>query len=126
MTRKERKVAKIDSSYMDQYDAYMQRQLKKKKRLLRRLVLFSFIVFLTIGSITTYHLKQRNLYADKQGQYESLQKELAVLKSEEKDLQEEVKLLNDEEYVLQIAKTNYFFTEKGEIVFKLPDEDPSY
>lgn len=126
MTRKERKVARIDSTYMKQYDAYVERQKKKKIRLYRRLVLFSIVVLLTFGSIITYHIKQRALYADKQEEYQQLENELASLKSKEKDLNQEVELLKDEDYVLQIAKTNYFFTDKGEIIFKIPEEDPSY
>ncbi|MDL4840484.1 FtsB family cell division protein [Aquibacillus rhizosphaerae] len=126
MTRKQRKIAKIDSTYMKQYDAHVERQKKKKKRLHRRLVLFSIVVMITLGTITTYHLKQRMLHAQKEEQQVQLEEKLASLKKEEKDLSQEVELLNDEEYVLQIAKTNYFFSKEGEVIFKLPEEDLSY
>ncbi|WP_186575720.1 FtsB family cell division protein [Aquibacillus kalidii] len=126
MTRKERKIARINSTYMEKYDAHVARQRKKKKRLYRRLVLFAVIVVITLGSLTMYHVKQRTLYAQKQEEYQQLETELASLKEKEKSLKQEVELLKDEDYVLQIAKTNYFFTEEGEIIFKLPEEDPSY
>lgn len=111
---------------MEQYDAHVQRQRKKKSRLRRRLTLFAIIVCVTFASIITYHISQRVVYAQKQEQFEILQEQTTALTNKEIDLQEEIKLLEDEEYVLQIAKTNYFFTEKGEIVFKLPQEDPAY
>jgi cell division protein DivIC len=126
VTRKERKIARINSTYMEKYDAHVERQRKKKKRLYRRLVLFAVIVCITLGSLTTYHIKQRTLYAQKKEQYEQLESELTTLKKKEDDLEQEVELLKDEEYVLQIAKTNYFFTKEGEIIFKLPEENPSY
>ncbi|GGM36617.1 hypothetical protein GCM10011351_23420 [Paraliobacillus quinghaiensis] len=126
MGRKERNVSRINSTYVQQYDAHVERHRKKKKRLHRRLILFAIIVAITFGSIITYHINQRVMYSQKQEHYDALQVEMKALETEEKELDEEIKLLEDEEYVLQIAKTNYFFTEEGEIIFKLPKEDPSY
>ncbi|MGM0941375.1 MAG: FtsB family cell division protein [Bacillota bacterium] len=111
---------------MQQYDAYIERQRRKKKRLIRRLVLFSLIAVIAIGTMATYHFKQRVLHAEKTEEYQALQKELTSLEKQEANLQEEVELLNDEDYVLQIARTNYFFSKEGELIFKLPDEKPSY
>lgn len=119
-------VAKIDSGYVKQYDAYVERQHKKKKRLIRRLALFTIASLLLLGGLLTYHIQQRSLYAQKQAKYEELQEEMDLLEKREKDFKEEIKLLNDEEYVLQIARTNYFFSKEGEIIFKIPDNGPSY
>lgn len=126
MGRRERKVARINSKYMEQYDAHLQRQHKKKSRLHRRLTLFAIIVGITFISISTYHISQRIVFAEKKEQHELLIEQTTALKNKAKNLEEEIKLLEDEEYVLQIAKTNYFFTEEGEIVFKLPQEEPAY
>lgn len=76
--------------------------------------------------MTTYHIKQRILYTEKQEQYEQMENHLADLKTEETVLLEEIDLLNDEEYVLEIARTNYFFSKKGEMIFKILDENPTY
>jgi len=111
---------------MQQYDAYIERQKRKKQRLIRRLVLFSIVAAIIIGSMTTYHFKQRSLQAEKREQYEQLETELSTLKQEEKNLTEEIELLKDEDYVLDIARTNYFFSEEGELIFNIPNEDPSY
>ncbi|WP_330948801.1 FtsB family cell division protein [Virgibacillus sp. MG-45] len=126
MSSRKKTVAQIDSSYMNQYNAHVERQKRKKQRLVRRLVLFSVIVMLAIGSMTTYHFKQRALKEEKIKQYEQLELELATLKKEESNLKEEIELLNDDEYILEIARTNYFFSKKGEIIFNNPDKDPSY
>lgn len=119
-------VTRLESSYLQQYDVHMERQKRKKKRLMRRLVLFLFITLLAFGSLTTYHIKQRIVHAEKQEQYEQLENQLVALKQDETDLVEEIDLLNDEEYVLEIARTNYFFSKKGELIFKIIDEDPTY
>lgn len=119
-------VTRLDSSYMQHYDAYIDRQTRRRQRLIRRLVLFSLIALFAIGSMASYHIKQRILHADKSEQYEQLEDQLTSLKEEEKHLQEEIVLLNSDEYVLEIARTNYFFSKKGELIFKILDEDPSY
>ncbi len=126
MASKEKTVTRLDSNYMQQYDAYIGRQKRKRKRLIRRLVLFSLVAMIIIGGMATYHIKQRVLQADKAEQYEQLQKDLTSLKKQEDDMTEEIELLKDEDYVLEIARTNYFFSKKGEMIFKLPNEDPAY
>lgn len=119
-------VTRLDSDYMQQYDAHIERKKRKKQRLIRRFVLFSIIVMLGIGSLSVYHFNQRQLHAEKTEQYEQMEEELAALQNEEKNLKEEIMLLEDEEYVLDIARTNYFFSKEGETIFKIPDEEPSY
>src|SRR5699024_1441507 len=121
-----KKITRLDSNYMQQYDAYMGRQKRKKQRLIRRLVLFSIIAVIAIGSMATYHIKQRVLQAEKSEEYEQMEEDLAKVEDQEAHYREEIKLLNDEEYVLEIARTNYFFSKEGELIFKIPDEEPSY
>ncbi|TGB00808.1 FtsB family cell division protein [Halobacillus salinus] len=119
-------VARLDSTYMQHYDAYMERHQRKKKRLVRRIVMFAVLVMIVAGSMVFYHIKQQTVYAEKKEQYEQMQENMQALKQEEKDLEQEIELLNNEEYVLQIARTNYFFSKEGEIIFKMPNEDPLY
>ncbi|MFD2045563.1 septum formation initiator family protein [Ornithinibacillus salinisoli] len=126
MPEKKKSVARLDSNYMQKYDAYIERQKRKKQRLVRRLVLFSVIVALAIGTMVTYHYKQRSLHAEKLEEYKALEEQLAKLKENEEEYKEEIQLLNDEEYILDIARTNYFLSKKGELIFKIPEEDPSY
>ena len=126
MSTQKKTVTRLDSPYMQQYDAYVERQGKKRKRLYRRLVLFSIVVLVAFGGMTAYHMKQRSVQAEKQEQYADLQETLSTLEKQEENLNEEIDLLKDEDYVLDIARTNYFFSDKGETIFKVPDEDPSY
>ncbi|MRH44982.1 septum formation initiator family protein [Aquibacillus halophilus] len=126
MSKKVKNIAKIESNYVKNYDAYLERQKKKNKRLHRRLVLFTIVAMITFGTIIAYNLNQRTLYSNKQEELEELEERMTSLKEEEKGLKQEIELLNDEEYVLQIARTNYFFSKEGELIFKLPEQDSSY
>lgn len=51
-------------------------------------------------------------------QLESQKEELL---SEKKELSEQVKLLNDDDYVARYARDHYIFSKDGEEVVKLPD-----
>ncbi|TCT18169.1 cell division protein DivIC [Melghiribacillus thermohalophilus] len=126
MGSRKQQIAKIQSRYMEQYNEYIDQRKQKKKFLYRRLALFAAVVLITFGSLMVYHLNQRELYKQKQEEYNELEARLEQLKSEEKHLKEEVQLLNDTDYLLQIARKDYFFSEEGEIIFKIPDEKPSY
>ena len=54
---------------------------------------------------------------------DKLEKEVAIVKKEKNDLQNEVSLLNDDDYVTRYARENYVFTKDGEQVVILPDID---
>ncbi|WP_047980729.1 FtsB family cell division protein [Ornithinibacillus contaminans] len=119
-------VTRLNSNYMEKYDAYVVRQKRKKQRLIRRLVLFATLVALVVGSMAVYHFKQRELHAEKTEEYRLLKEELADLQKKEKSYKEEIELLNDETYILDIARTKYFLSKEGELIFKTPDDDSSY
>src|SRR5690625_5693457 len=80
MGEREKSVTRLNSGYMKKYDAHVERQRRKRKRLIRRLVLFAAIVVIAFGSMATYHLKQRELHATKTQEYQQLEEELASLK----------------------------------------------
>ncbi|GAB3054632.1 FtsB family cell division protein [Virgibacillus ainsalahensis] len=126
MSSQEKTVTRLDSNYMKSYDAQVERQKRKKQRLTRRLMLFSIIVMIAVGSMAAYHIQQRVLHAEKVEEYDQLEGKLADLKKQEANMNEEIELLNDEDYVLDIARTNYFFSKKGELIFNIPAENPSY
>jgi cell division protein DivIC len=124
--QKKKTITKLNSNYMEQYDAHMERQKRKKQRLFRRLVLFAIVVAIAIGGMAVYHFQQRQLHSEKAEEYKLLQEELTNLKKEEDRYKEEIELLNDEQYILDIARTKYFLSKEGELIFKTPDDDTSY
>lgn len=123
MNGRPKRVTKLKSDYMHQYDAQMERKRRRKRKLIQRLVIVSTVAIVILGVITSYHFKQRSVQADKLEQHDHLTKEIAQLELDEKELLEEVNLLNDEEYILDIARTNYFLSKKGELIFQVDDEE---
>lgn len=122
MTRKNKTVAKIKSTYVNQYNAQMERNQRRKKRLIQRLVFVSIVFIVAFSVMTTYHFKQKSMHAEKQDELNELKDKFTALEKEEKQLLEEIDLLNDDEYILDIARTNYFLSKKGELIFLVEDE----
>lgn len=83
-------------------------------------------MLLLTAVITHYHIGQRTVYSEKLEQYETLEAELSELKEVESELLEEIDLLKDEAYILDIARTNYFLSKEGELIFQLEEFSNSY
>ncbi|GAA0467137.1 FtsB family cell division protein [Alkalibacillus silvisoli] len=127
-SQKTNKVKKIDSNYVKQQEEFLARKKREKSLLIRRLVAFGILFFLIVGTLSAYYMQQRAVHDEKQNEYEELQNELQAGLGEQESLEREVELLNDVDYLLQIARKDYFFSKEGEIIFTLPEdeEEPSY
>lgn len=123
MQRQGNSIAKIKSNYVEQYEKQQKRAQRKKRRLMKRLICSAVIMFIVSGSLFWYHMTQRTTYADKVEQHESLLEEQATLAKEQESLIEEMNLLKDDEYILEIARTNYFLSKEGELIFQVEDDD---
>lgn len=114
-----RKVKNINNDYTKQ-----NRIKVKSSRVVRKRmsvfggVLVAILLFLTILLIV--QLQQNKEL--KQAQ-DAKTEELAQLKDKEITLKEKLKQLNNKEYITKIARSEYFLSNDGEIIFKIPDED---
>lgn len=108
---------------MENYDRAVQRQQLQKRRLIQRLITIGIIFTIAFAVLISYHVKQRTLYAEKASEHEALTTEMTELEKEKKALLEEIDLLNDEEYILDIARTNYFLSKEGELIFQIDESD---
>lgn len=126
MNKREQRIYSIRSEYMEQYERQQKRNQRRKRSLIQRLVIAGVLMLAIVAYMVHYHLEQRSVYSEKLKEYEALQSEMSELKKTEEELKEEIKLLNDEDYILEIARTNYFLTKEGELIFLLDDADSSY
>lgn len=116
-------VTRMKSDYIQEYEAQERKEKRRRKAILKRLVVFSTLAVLVLGSLTIYHFKQRSIQADIENEYTELQEEMNQLEKEEKDLMEEIALLKDEDYILELARTNYFLSKEGELIFLTDDSN---
>src|SRR5690625_2674178 len=127
MNGRQKRVTKIKSDYMKQYDVQMERNRRRKRKLIQRLIIVSTAVIIFLGAMTSYHFKPRAQSGEQQEQSDALTEDSANKEREVNEQLEEIKLLDDEEYILDIARTNYFLSKKGELIFQVDDvEERSY
>ena len=90
-----------------------------RKRLYRRLALFFVFAFVIIVSVSVTFYKQNSLINAKEAKVKELKKETDTLTTKEKKLKDEVQKLHDEDYVLEIARRDYYFSKPEEIIFPI-------
>lgn len=119
---KNKNVAKIHSSYIEQQEANKISSQRRKKLLYRRLtVFFVFVAVVSVFMITTI-VSQSAALDEKKEEKVKLAHQLKELEQSEKALNEEIVRLHDEEYLEKLARRDYYLSEQGEIIFKMPDE----
>ncbi|MDM5186531.1 septum formation initiator family protein [Bacillus sp. DX4.1] len=90
---------------------------ENRRRLYRRLAVFLVFAFTIILSIGVTFYQQNSSIKAKEAKVKEMKKEMNALTTKEKKLKDDVRKLNDEEHVLKIARRDYFFSGKGEIIF---------
>lgn len=98
-------------------------QKDQKKVIFRRRRLgIMFAAALVVFSLIGFNLfrNSQHLLA-LQENHQTVKEEQAKLSETEKDLEREVALLNDTEYVEKLARAKYFYSKEGEQIYSIPD-----
>ena len=116
------KVAALDNEYTkEQYAEFQEQQKQLIFRRRRLAVVFSitFVVFLIAGIQLLKDYRRLNDFKAQQTQAVS---ESVKADTKMKKLEQEVALLNDEDYVAKLARSRYFYSKEGESIYTgLPD-----
>jgi cell division protein DivIC len=115
-------VAKIQTDLTHQHEKAEIHAAKKRKRLIRRLSSFFVVATAVSYFMISTLLTQASSLEKKEAEKAKLQQELAELKKDENVLKEEIVKLNDDEYILKLARRDFFLSEGNEIIFHIPDE----
>ncbi|MCR2823390.1 FtsB family cell division protein [Lederbergia panacisoli] len=119
--RKINPITSLETNYMKQQEVIMRRTAKRKKLLIRRLSIFLILtVALSYLIISTFIFRSDVLEAKKKEEAK-LEKTLAELEKKQSSLENEIVKLNDDDYIAKLARSEYFLSEKGEIIFNIPE-----
>lgn len=119
---REKNVAKIQSTYVKQQEYAEIATSRKRKLLFRRLSLFlAFAVFVSYFMVSSF-ITQASVIDAKKAQKKQLDKQLTALKKQQDVLKEDIVKLNDDNYIAKLARKEYFFSDKNEIIFNIPDK----
>ncbi|NGP45809.1 cell division protein DIVIC [Bacillaceae bacterium SIJ1] len=120
------KITQIKSSYVDHELKKQQYKQKRRRGLIRRLIAFTIVAAGALLIMANVIHSQTSSIAEKNAHNEELKITKEALLAKKQSLQEEITHLQDEEYVLDIARRDYFYSKEGEIIFKRSSESPSY
>lgn len=117
---KEKKVSKIQSTYIEQREQKQQRQAKNKRGLIRRLVVFGICLAILSGFTISTLVSQTAAIENKENEKQKIETKLTSLEKKQQLLEEEIVKLNDDEYIAKIARRDFFLSNEGEVIFNLP------
>ena len=117
-----KKVQGIGNQYTSQANAKRQRHERLKKVVKKRMTVFGggllaiIIVLLIMVGMQLHNNQQAS--QERQAKEEAYQK----IQEEEIELKERLNNLNDDEYIEKIARDEYYLSNDGEVIFKLPED----
>lgn len=115
------KIASLDTPYAkEQYRKFQKqhRQLIFKRRRLAALFAIAAFVFIIMG-VQIFN-EQRHLSELNEIKVKTVA-ESAKVDNRVADLKNDVKLLKDDNYVAKLARSRYYYSKDGELIFVLPD-----
>lgn len=80
----------------------------------------SFLLIIII-SITLFSVFTEIL--DKYKEKNELENQLIALEEKEKELENDVKKLEDPEYLARYAREKYFYSKDGELIIRIPEDE---
>ena len=119
------KVENIGNHYTSKENQKKQRQLKKMRVVRRRITLFggimlAIIILLCIMLVFQKHSNEKDA-VERKHKEEQFQKQ----QDEEIALKEKLNNLNDKDYIEKVARDDYYLSNKGEVIFRLPNDNKS-
>ncbi|MEB6342808.1 FtsB family cell division protein [Mammaliicoccus sciuri] len=116
------KIKNLDNEYTQSQNKQKKTVNKTRQVIRKRLTLFGGVLLLIIVTMIIMLFLQKN----RNDELVQERKEKAVtyekLQDKEIELKEQIKRLNDKEYIEKLARSEYFLSNDGEIIFKLPED----
>jgi cell division protein DivIC len=121
--KQERGIAPLENPYMRQQEVAVRAAARRRKLLYRRLTVF-FVMAIAVSALLIFTLfsREASLKA-KKAEKVQVEEKLARLEKEQVMLENEIVKLNDDEYIAKLARSEYFLSDKGEIIFNIPNSE---
>lgn len=118
-----KEVRKIENEYTKE-QARINRLNRKSSMIVRkRMTVFGGILLSILLFLTLLLFMQMNTNRALKQEQAKQTVELEKLKDKEIALKERLKQLNSKEYIEKIARSEYFLSNDGEVIFKIPEKD---
>ncbi|AHI54801.1 FtsB family cell division protein [Listeria ivanovii] len=123
MKKAKTKVARIENRYIKDTATMKKTRNRRRIALFRRLA-FMAIIFAVVGGLLTITYTQQVLsLKDKKEKQVEVDKKMVAMKDEEQALNDQIKKLHNDEYIAKLARSEYYLSKDGEIIFNIPEEN---
>ncbi|EKZ4846711.1 septum formation initiator family protein [Listeria monocytogenes] len=123
MKKAESKVARIENRYIKDTATMKKTRSRRRIALFRRLA-FMAIIFIVVGGLLTItYTKQALTLKEKKAKQVQVDKKMVAMKDEEEALNEQIKKLHNDDYIAKLARSEYYLSKDGEIIFNIPEEN---
>ena len=95
---------------------------KKVKKKAKRIATFGVLSIILVITICLTLFSVIIEIVDKYQEKNQLSTELIALQDQEKELETDVKKLEDPEYLARYAREKYFYSKDGELILRIPEE----
>ncbi|ATD31702.1 FtsB family cell division protein [Macrococcoides bohemicum] len=118
-----KEVRKIENEYTKEQARINRLNRKSSKIVKKRMTVFGGILLAILLFLTLLLFMQMNTNRALKQEQAKQTVELEKLKDKEIALKERLKQLNSKEYIEKIARSEYFLSNDGEVIFKIPEKD---
>ncbi|WP_188698010.1 FtsB family cell division protein [Pullulanibacillus camelliae] len=113
----------IRKDYIASKEVYDKALNRRKRNLIKRLVVFAvFLILMISGFVSVFH-SQSQQKEKVEANNQQLHQQLTDVQKQQKHLTQQVKLLHDDDYLSKIARSEYYMSKNGEIIFASPEKD---
>lgn len=116
------KVASLKNAFVLSEEKKSMFKMEHKRKLMRRLAAFGAVALIVLGTLFSALISQNGNLNEKKQELASAKQSLNELEQQQKQSEEELVRLQDDEYIAKLARKDYFFSEDGEIIFNIPEE----
>lgn len=117
------KVAKLNNDYTHNKTLHALRERKHKRYMRRRITgILAISVFFVSGFAVNIWTNTQTI-SQMEEEKEEAKTELELVEKEQEDLNNQIKKLEDEDYVAKVARSQYYLSEDNEIIFSLPEDN---
>lgn len=115
------KIKNIDNEFTQSQNKKKKTVSKTRQVVRKRLTLFGGVLVLIILIMVTMLILQKNRNDELAQERKEKAVEYEKMQDKEIELKEQIKRLNDKDYIEKLARSEYFLSNDGEIIFKLPE-----
>ncbi|WP_261701656.1 septum formation initiator family protein [Staphylococcus equorum] len=117
-----KKVENIGNTFTSAENKKKQQQKMRRRVVRKRITLFGGILLILIIILTVMLVTQKQSNIDDAAERQEKEQQYQKQQDEELALKEQLNNLNDKSYIEKVARDDYYLSNDGEVIFKLPSE----